>query len=288
MRLIRKCAIGLGLLLFGPSIAQAQCAPATTTLIAQRDFTAAKRTLDLQLRTSARNDSVLHCLGTLELEAGNHEEAISQFERAIAIVPRPTHRVALAMALRAQAASLGMLRAPPIMIRAKTELETALRGDSSLIDAHFILLQFYAQVPAAFGGDMARARGHAAALVRLNPERGHIGLGFIAEQEKNLALAEREYRLAMSIRPDSEPPYTSAGAFYRRQERWSDAVSMYEKASRAVPGTALSSKRASIHYLLGNSLEKAGDVPRARGEYAIALRYNPNHAEARKALEGAQ
>jgi tetratricopeptide (TPR) repeat protein len=168
----------------------------------------------------------------------------------------------------------------------KAELETALASDSSLIDAQYILLQFYAQVPAGMGGNMARARGHAAALLKLSPERGHIGLGFIAEQEKDLALAEREYRQAIAIRPDSEPPYTAAGAFYRRQERWTDAISMYEKAARALPGGAFSSKAASIHYLLGNSLEKAGNQARAQAEYSAALRYKPDHAEARKALGG--
>jgi tetratricopeptide (TPR) repeat protein len=286
MHLSRIVALVPGLFFLGISTADAQCAPGTMTLIAHRDFAAAKRSLDLELRTSARNDSVLHCLGTLALEADDQEGAVGYFEKAIDIAPRPAHRVALAMALRSQAARAGMFRAAPLMTRMKTELETALGSDASLIDAQYILLQFYAQIPAGIGGDMARARGHAAALLRLSPERGHIGLGFIAEQEKNLVLAEREYRLAISTRPDSEPPYTAAGAFYRRQERWTDAISMYEKAARAISNNALSSKAANIHYLLGNSLEKAGNQARARAEYAAALRYNPDHAEARKALGG--
>jgi tetratricopeptide (TPR) repeat protein len=276
------------ILFLGISTANAQCAPRTMTLIAHRDFAAAKRTLDLQLRTSARNDSVVHCLGRLALEADDQEEAVGYFQKAIGMAPRPSHRVALAMALRSQAAKAGMFRAAPLMTRMKTELETALSSDSSLLDAQFILLQYYAQIPPGLGGDMARARGHAAALLKLSPERGHIGLGLIAEQEKDLALAEREYRLAISVRPDSEPPYSAAGAFYRRQERWTDAISMYEKASRALPSAAFSSKTANIHYLLGNSLEKAGNQARAHAEYAAALRYNPDHAEARKALGGGQ
>src|SRR5215211_7273591 len=286
MQVFRIVALVLGVLFIGTSTADAQCAPATTALIARRDFGGAKRTLELQLRTSARNDSVLHCLGKLALEADDQESAVDFFEQAIGIAPRPTHRVALAVALRSQAVGASMFRAAPLMTRMKMELETALGSDSSLIDPRYILLQFYAQVPAAMGGDMARARGHAAALLRLSPERGHIGLGFIAEQEKNLALADKEYRLAISIRSDSEPAYSAAGAFYRRQERWTDAVSMYEKASRALPNTAFSSKTATIHYLLGHSLEKAGNQTRAQAEYAAALRYKPDHAEARKALEG--
>lgn len=38
--------------------------------------------------------------------------------------------------------------------------------------------------------------------------------------------------------------------------------------------------------LLGNSLEKAGNRARAQTEYAAALKYKPDHAEARKALGG--
>jgi len=92
--------------------------------------------------------------------------------------------------------------------------------------------------------------------------------------------------LAIASRPDSEPPYSFAGAFYRRQHRWADAISMYEKAARLLPAAALSSRAASIHYLLGDSKEKSGQPSRARAEYATALRYNPNHREAKKALEG--
>lgn len=286
MRLQRTLALAFGLFFTGIGPADAQCAPATMTLIAHRDFAVVKRTLDVQLRNSPRNDSLLHCLGTLALEAGDHEEAIGLFERAIATANRPAHHVALAMALRSQGASLGMLRAPPLMIRAKTEMETALSSDPNLVDAQFILLQFYAQIPAAFGGDLAKARGHAATLLKLSPERGHIGFGYIAEQENNLLLAEKEYRFAISMRPDSEPPYSSAGSFFRRQERWTDAITMYEKASRTLPSDAFSSKRANIHFLLGNSLEKAGNQLRAQAEYAAALKYKPDHAEARKALGG--
>jgi tetratricopeptide (TPR) repeat protein len=286
MQRSRLSALLLSLLFLAVSTADAQCAPGTRTLIARRDFAAAKRTLDLQLQTRARDDSVLHCLGTLALETDDHEGAVGYFEKAIGVAPRPAHRVALATALRSQALRAGMFRAAPLMTRMKAELETALGSDSSLIDAQYILLQFYAQVPAGMGGNMRRAREHAAALLKLSPERGHIGLGFIAEQEKDLALAEREYRLATAIRPDSEPPYSAAGAFYRRQGRWTDAIAMYEKASRALPADAFSSKTANVHYLLGNSLEKAGNPARAQTEYAAALRYKPDHTEARKAFGG--
>jgi tetratricopeptide (TPR) repeat protein len=257
-------------------------------LIVHREFAAAKLTADRLLQANAKNDSALHCLGTLALETEDFDRAEDSFEKAIDVAARPGHRVALALALRAHAVTLGMFRARPLMGRMKTELETALAQNPNLIDALYVLLQYYAQIPAAFGGDMPRARGYAATLLKLNPERGHIGLAFIAEQENNLVLAEREYRVAIATRPDSEPAYSVLGAFYRRQERWTDAIPMYEKASRTLPQTALSSKSATVHYLLGNSLEKAGDRNGARAEYTVALGYNPNHAEAKKALGGSR
>lgn len=288
MQSIKRLALILGMLSFRSPTADAQCAAGIMTRIARREFTGAKHTLELQLRTSARNDSVLHCLGTLALEAGDQEEAIALFEKSIASDPRPAHRIALAIALRSQAAKVGMLRAAPLMTRMKSELEIALSTDANLIDAHFILLQFYAQIPAGFGGDMERARAHAAALLKINPERGHIGLGIIAEQEKNLTLGEREYRMAISVSPDSEPPYTAAGAFYQRRERWAEAIAMYEKAGRVLPQGAFSSKKANIHYLLGNVLAKAGNQARARAEYVEALKHKPDHADAKKALGGSR
>jgi tetratricopeptide (TPR) repeat protein len=284
MRLPKKLVHLAIVFLFCTSSLPAQCVPATLTLIAHREFATAKRTLDAQLRATARNDSALHCFATLALETDDQAGAVDYLERAIAIAPRPEHRVALAMALRLQASQAGMFSAGRLMTRMKTQLETALSGDSSLVDAHFVLLQLYAQAPAAMGGDIALARTHAAALLRFDPARGHVGRGYLAEQEKNPGLAEKEYRLATTIHPDSEVAYTFAAAFFRRQQRWNDAVAMYEKAVRTLSRTTLASRRANIHYLLGNSLEKAGNSARARAEYAEALKHKPDHADARKAL----
>jgi Tfp pilus assembly protein PilF len=179
-----------------------------------------------------------------------------------------------------------MLRAPSIVARMKTELETALALDSTQADAHYTLLLYYAQMPEAFGGSIAKARAHAASLRAVNPTRSQIGLAYIAEQEKRIADAERAYVAATIASPDSDAVFAAAGAFYRRQERWADAVAMHERQVRALRADALPSRVASAHYALGLALDKAGQRDAAQTSYRRALAADPDHVDAAKAVAG--
>ena len=88
-----------------------------------------------------------------------------------------------------------------MMGRMKTELEQALAIDSTLLDAHYVLLQFLAGAPMMMGGSLDKAREHAAAMRKLSAMRGHIGYGFVADQERDYAAAEKQFAAGMARRP---------------------------------------------------------------------------------------
>jgi tetratricopeptide (TPR) repeat protein len=180
-------------------------------------------------------------------------------------------------------------------------------------------VQRYANAPSMMGGSLTSAREQAAAILKLDPMRGHLGYATIAEQEKDLAGAEKELLAAIAAAPDNAAPYEATGAFYRRQQRWTDAIAIYEKLLKTKPDAvnahlslgriyvtslkqyergekeirlwlANQPKDASAvnisnaHYCLGLVHQQGGRRDQARTEFQAALAANPKHEDAKNAL----
>lgn len=268
-----------------PITLHAQCVPAVQRLITGRKYNDARVQLEAQIKRAPNDDAAMHCMGRLLLEQDESSDAIDWFEKAVKINGRSAqHHLWLGLALRAEGGKAGMLRAAGFVGRMKTELEQALVLDPKLVEARYALLQLYAQAPAMMGGSIPKAREQAAELLKLNPIRGHIGDGFIAEQEKDYAAAEKEFLAAIAARPDSDVTYSAAGSFYRRRERWADAISMYEKQLKTMAKDATPSRISNAHYFLGIVHERSGHRDRAKAEYQAAIAANPKNEDAKKAL----
>jgi tetratricopeptide (TPR) repeat protein len=264
---------------------RAQCVPAVQRLVTGREYDKARTELEAQLKRAPNNDAAMECMGRLLLEQGESGDAVEWLEKAVNLNGKSAqHHLWLGLALRAEGGKAGMLRAAGFVGRMKTELEQALVLDPKLVEARYALLQFYAQAPAMMGGSIPKAREQAAELLKLNPIRGHIGYGFIAEQEKDYAAAEKEFLAAIAARPDSDVTYSAAGSFYRRRERWADAISMYEKQLKTMAKDATPSRISNAHYFLGIAHEKSGHRDRAKTEYQAAIAANPKNEDAKKAL----
>jgi tetratricopeptide (TPR) repeat protein len=271
--------------LLAPIALHAQCNAAVQRLVANRQYDNARVQLEAQIKRAPNDDAAMHCMGRLLLEQDESGDAIDWLEKAVKINGRDAqHHLWLGLALRTEGGKAGMLRAPGFMGRMKTELEQALVLDPRLVEARYALLQLYAQAPAMMGGSMPNARAQAAQMLKVNPMRGHIGYAFIADQEKDYPAAEKEYLAAIAARPDSDVTYSAAGAFYRRRERWSDAISMYEKQLKTISKDAWPTRVSNAHYFLGLAHEKSGHRDRAKAEYQAAIAANPKNEDAKKAF----
>jgi Cytochrome c biogenesis factor len=264
---------------------RAQCAHPIQRLIDEARYTNAENALRSQINARPSDDAAMDCAGRLFLAQDRSSEAVTWLENAVKLNPKSAeHHLWLGLALRTEGQKSGILSAPALIRRMKSELEQALALDPSLVDARYGLLQFYAAAPAMYGGGADKAREQALAILKLNPMRGHLGYAFVAEQEKDYPAAEKELLAAITARPDSDAAYGAAGAFYRRRERWADASAMYQtqllKLSKETPAP----KRSNVHYFLGLAEEKSGRHDEAAAEYHAALAANPNNENAKKAL----
>ena len=268
-----------------PPVLDAQCNPSAQRLITNRKYDEARAELEAQLKRAPGDDGAMECIGRLLLDQGESAGALDWLEKAVAINAKSAqHHLSLGLALRAEAGKANMLRAPVLFGRMKTEYEQAVALDPALVDARYALLQVLIQVPPAMGGSIAKAREHSAELLKLNPIRGRLGYALAAEQEKDFVGAEKEFLAAIAVRPDSDVAYGATGAFYRRRERWNDAIVMYEKQLKAMPKDATPTRVSNAHYFLGMAHDKRGHADKAKAEYQAAIAANPKNEDAKKAL----
>ena len=282
--MIRR-SLALMLTVVGANVAEAQCGPAVLRQINQHQFEAARTQLEAQLARDAKDDATMNCLGRLFLEKGETERAVDWLEKAVAANGKSAqHHMWYGLALRAKANQGNMFTQMTAGPKIKAELEQAVSMDPTLVDARAVLLQLYLMAPAAMGGSVEAAREQAAGMMKVNPVRGQMGLAAIAEQEKGPVAAEKAFLAGIAARPDSEVAYSAAGSFYRRQERWADAIAMYEKQLKAMPKDSPVIRVSNAHYNLGLAQLKAGQPDRAKAEFRAANAANPDNENAKKAL----
>ena len=141
----------------------------------------------------------------------------------------------------------------------------------------------------------------------------HNNLGVTLARQGRLPDAIAHYRESLRIRPDSAETQNNLGNALFRQGRASEAIVHYGEALRLKPdypevhnnlGVVLSSQgrveeaireflaalqgmpgQAGIHYRVAVLLGKKGDTAEAVRHFETALQLNPEHREARQALD---
>ena len=300
--------------------AQSSSATRGDSLFAAGEHASARQEFNARLQRNASDATALYYMGRIALHQGESGKAVDWFEKAIKVEDgRADFHVWLAAALGEEAQRASKFRQPFLAKRLRAELERAVALSPRHIEARYGLMQVYALLPGFMGGDMEKAHRQAAEVANINPFYGYMGAAFLAQREKNFLAAAQAYEKAIGIAPDSTAGYLSLAALHQRQERWTDAFATYDRLLKRLPddegvhfyigraaamsGQHLDRGEASLkrwlarpprdarqitvagaHHRLGQIHEKNGRPDAARAEYEAALRINPKHDEARKAL----
>ena len=290
-------------------------------LFEARRFDEAKAAFQQQLARDKNNANALFYMGRVEYAQGGSGDAVDWFEKAVERDEKnATYHLWLGNALGDEAQTASKLRQPFLARRVKSEFERAVELDPKQIDGREGLVRFYSMAPGFMGGSMDKAHEQANEIVKLNPVRGHAQLAMLAEREKDVAAAEREYKAIIAAEPDSAQGYYGLGAFYRRQKRWDESWATFEQLMKLKPdeinvhltwgGTAAESGKnlergerevkfylanapkdalpanvSNAHWRLGQIYEKTARKDQARSEYNEALKINPRNANAKKSLD---
>jgi tetratricopeptide (TPR) repeat protein len=259
----------------------------------------------------------LLCRAYFMLEDWDH--GISACERAVNLAPQNgLYHLWLGRICGEKADRAGFMSAAGLARKVRSEFERAVKFDPKSWEARTDLAEFYLEAPGIVGGGKDKARAQADVLASLNPAMAHYMNGRMAEKNKDIATAEREYRDAIEASHGGAHAWLNLALFYRHQNRLDemeqvlrtmetrpldrpeslmDGGSVVLRTGRNYPlGIELVRKYLSgptveegpafkAHYILGQLLEKQGDRPAAAQEYRAALSLAHEYTRAQEALK---
>lgn len=299
-----------------PAVAAAADSP--SDMLAAGRVDEAIVTLGDRLNTSPDDAASHNLLCRAYFAVGDWDRAISACEKAVSLQPNNgEYHLWLGRTYGEKADASNFLTAAGLAKKVHHEFERAVQLDPNSVAARTDLAEFYLEAPGIVGGGRDKALAQAAAVAKLNPAKAHWIQGRIAEKNKDLITAEREYRAAIDSSHGGGNAWLNLALFYRKTGRLDemqdalkkaaaapmdqpevlvDAASTLLRANRDLPfarqlvrrylasATVEQAPRFKAHYLLGSILEKEGDKEGAAKEYQTALTLAKDFGRAREAL----
>jgi hypothetical protein len=120
----------------------------------------------------------------------------------------------------------------------KREIEAALSLNPNHLDALLMRAVFLWEAPGLVGGDKKKAESVIADMIRIDPERGYLGLGRLSRSQRNFGRVETAYQKALSINPQSVAAASELGYLYccrLAAPRWDMAEKYARESIRIAP-----------------------------------------------------
>jgi len=270
------------------------------------------------------SDAVIqYWLGRNLFEIGDSGQAISSFERAVALdADRSEYHDWLGRACGRKAdesSHSNMALALSMARRTHHEFETAVQLDTTNIHAQRDLIEFMANAPGNLGGGENHALDQIHALSAVDPLEGMLALADLYTVRKKFEEASEEYQKILESAPNRIDAYLEAADFYRDRGDAEHAEQAVEAASKVDPsdrrlsyyrGVALVLENkdlaaaekdlrnyidtvpdnseipahSSAYEWLGKLYEKAGKTDSAAGEFRAGLALDPRNKVLREEL----
>jgi tetratricopeptide (TPR) repeat protein len=215
------------------------------------------------LKADANNAEANNLLCRVEYSLEQWNEAAEHCQKAVSLSGQnATYHLWLGRTLGEKASRASFMSAYSLAKKTREEFETAARLDPRDAEALSDLGEFYKEAPGAVGGGTDKAEDIAKKLDAIDASRAHNLRGEIAEKQKDLSAAEKEFKAACTG-PRAAIQWMELASFYRRHERWSDMDSAIDSGAAA----AAKDKRAALAYFNG-----AGILTRAKRKPELAIK----------------
>jgi len=194
------------------------------------------------------------------LQEQRWSDAIRSCQAAVKLMSdNSSYHLWLARALGEKADRVSFITAFKMAKQIHVEFETAARLNPHSASALSDLGEFYVDAPGIVGGGIDKAEPVAQQLEAFAPDRAHYLRARIAENQKDYARAEEEYKAAISASKDPADPWMDLASFYRKRQRWDDMIQAVHK------GAALDTQHGVASADGASELIRAGrDLPFAR------------------------
>lgn len=259
--------------------------------------------------------------GRHAFDAKQYEAAGDFFARATELNPRDAQAFLwLGNALIHQAFTGSIVSKAMLGPKARNAWERAASLDPRNVEAREYLVSYYSTAPGLVGGDRDKARAIAQQMVALDPYKGRMLLGTLAEQNDDPAAAGESYEIAARLPADSGRAFEGLVVMLETQKKYAEAFSAVDARMAKRPDdvyalyhlgrtAGLSGQRtddgiaalnrgltvpvplsfrfkpSGFHYWLGVLLERKGDLDAAAAQLDSTLKLNPTDRQAKDALE---
>lgn len=247
------------------------------------------------------------------------DAALSECERAANLNPGSSlNQLWLGRAYGEKADHSSWFAAISLAKKTRIAFEKAVELDPNNIEARSDLSEYYIEAPGFLGGGTEKAAAQANAIEKLEPATAYWIRARIAEHNKQNTNAEQQYKKALQVDPGPRRNFDLA-SFYRRVNRLDelevavqqsaklntkndsalfDSASLLLRVNRNLPLAATLLQRYidqgeksedaplfQANYLLGQVLEKSGDIAGAKKAYQAARANASDFSAASAALK---
>lgn len=281
----------------------------------------AQKILQSILKDDTENAEATFYLGRIYLNREDGDKlAVKWLEKAVELdETNSSYHFWLGNAYGMKAQEASVFRAPGLAKKVKKHFLRAVELDPDNTDARFGLMQYYLQAPGIMGGDDAEGKKQAEEIKKRDSLLGHRACAIVYEHEEQYDLAEKEYLAAIQEASDSTNSYYMLGFYYQNREEFQKAYDLFEEVLKknpldlvalyqigktgALSGQNLERAAECLHrYLLmdpgknmpsldwahcrlGTVFQNAGEIDSAKVHFQTAIKLNPDHKEAKKALK---
>jgi tetratricopeptide (TPR) repeat protein len=293
-------------------------AASSKDLLAAGHADEAIQTLQQQIARSPTDAEAQNLLCRAYFMIEEWDRGIAACERARNLDPQKSlYHLWLGRIYGEKADRAGFLSAAGLVKKVRTSFERAVELDPKSWEARTDLAEFYIDAPSVVGGGKDKARAQADALMSINPSMAHWVAARIAEKNKDIAEAEREYRAAIAVSHSGSRAWFDLANCMRHANRFDemekalhnlesgpvdrpealmDGASILLRTGRDFPLAERLLRRYlsapveegpafKAHDMLGQILEKQGDRHAAAEEYRAALALAHGYTRAQENLK---
>jgi len=266
---------------------------------------AAIRSLRSSLSANPSNAEEHNLLCRIHYAEERWDAAVLECERAAGLDPRNgSFQLWLGRAYGEKAEHSSWFTAIALAKKTRIAFEKAVQLDPQNVEAHSDLSEYYIEAPGFLGGGVDKAIAQAAIVEKLEPATAQWIRARIAEHQNRNNDAEAAYKKALELEPNSPRRLFDLASFYRRVNRLDlleaavqksallntkndstlvDSAGLLLRVGRNLPLAAALLRRYidqgnksedapvfQAQHLLGQVLEKTGDLQGAKLAYAAA------------------
>jgi tetratricopeptide (TPR) repeat protein len=224
-------------------------------------------------------------LGAIAMRRNDTDDAIHQFEQAVALDPKNAgYHLELGGAYGAAAGKASLMSKMGWARKCRASLERAVELDPDNLDARNGLITFYRQAPGIVGGGIGKAYTQAEEIRKRDFFRGSLILGQLYASERRFDEAFAVARELQAASPDAYLAHYTVGRLAAESGQHLDEGEKCLQRCLELTPARDEPHHAAAHWRLGNIAEKRRNPDAARAAYEAALKLDPNFKPAAESL----